>query len=574
MPSFKHKKLIEKIAALDSVPSDPEEFSEWVGADAHLKFLKQDAHSDEIIIYASGPYSFIHSIVVPDKALDEGALDDLLQWSCNPFTSYASYVHGGGRNEMWIERGEHNRGSPALDAGTDLIFGRTFEGWSGSEGSYFEVNQEYTHLSGIHWRPEEQAYCRFDENGDLRHSVSITSRSGLDGVSLVSFKWEELEEYLSVSGFSLVRMFDFTLLKRSKFGGWPDLPEEVVIEDDSFLYRQRHCGSSAYTRGLQIVTARRSARQIQKDVVDGWSGRKNKQYADFLAFDWRNQQVTKISTDPAATTNYFKTEGNNKPFELSPAFFRPEVLSKYKTDREKYIVGDRHITCRSAWHLRGYDVNEAGQIHAYICDLRSLPYAEQLHWLSFNIEPESGISERAFVNDFKGEFVSFSHPREEIMGIVRRWRDRHVDWWKLRNAELLDRANIPLTPSKDEWSDAVMDLAKLVVEGFETKPLRRRLDELSVAYDANQDRTLTMLGKLVNHDRQREGLADLPAMREAQLIRSKVKGHASGTEANEITKAALAKHGSYKDHFTDLCARIAAELLAIELHFEGSDVRG
>jgi hypothetical protein len=47
------------------------------------------------------------------------------------------------------------------------------------------------------------------------------------------------------------------------------------------------------------------------------------------------------------------------------------------------------VSCRSAWHLPGYDVNEAGQIHAYICDLRQLPYSEQLYWQSFNVEPKT-----------------------------------------------------------------------------------------------------------------------------------------------------------------------------------------
>jgi hypothetical protein len=36
---------------------------------------------------------------------------------------------------------------------------------------------------------------------------------------------------------------------------------------------------------------------------------------------------------------------------LSPAFFRPEVLLKYKADRDKYTVGERDVSCRAAWHL-------------------------------------------------------------------------------------------------------------------------------------------------------------------------------------------------------------------------------
>ena len=126
------------------------------------------------------------------------------------------------------------------------------------------------------------------------------------------------------------------------------------------------------------------------------------------------------------------------------------------------------MSCRAAWHLEGIDVNEAGQVHAYICYLRRLPYAEQLHWLSFNEPPKAGISQRAFINDFKGEFVFFTDSLQQVMSIVRRWRDDKVVWWTLRDERLLERVNTPLTASRDEWAEAFMDLAKLVVEGFET----------------------------------------------------------------------------------------------------------
>ena len=50
--------------------------------------------------------------------------------------------------------------------------------------------------------------------------VSVTARDSKNAnVSLVSFSWPTLEEYLAVSNASLVRMYDFTLLKREAFGG-------------------------------------------------------------------------------------------------------------------------------------------------------------------------------------------------------------------------------------------------------------------------------------------------------------------------------------------------------------------
>jgi hypothetical protein len=146
-------------------------------------------------------------------------------------------------------------------------------------------------------------------------------------------------EYLAASNASLVRMFDFTLLRRSDFSGWPDGLEQKINESPDFFYRRKVIpGYATCTRGVQIIRIRRSPHTIFTGLKDRWFGKENKQYVEFTAYDWRNNRVTKISTDPAATTNYFRAKGNMRPFELSPAFFRPEVLLRYKADHDKYMV--------------------------------------------------------------------------------------------------------------------------------------------------------------------------------------------------------------------------------------------
>jgi hypothetical protein len=47
-----------------------------------------------------------------------------------------------------------------------------------------------------------------------------------------------------------------------------------------------------------------------------------------------------------------------------------------------------------------------------------------------------------------------------------------------------------------------------------------------------------------------------------------LQGHARGTDAAQAAKDAIANFGSFKDHFSDLCARIAAELQLIEFQCE------
>jgi len=561
--NYEHKKLTQAITRLDEVPADSKLFSEWIQAEGHLDFLRRNAHADELVIYASGEYTFIHSVAVPNERLAPLDQQDLMQWNFNPYTSIASYVTGGGREDVWVERGLSGTGTQTLENATQLIFVRTFEGWTDLGRTYCELHQEYAHLTGIHWRPEKRAYCRFNEHGDLEPVVSVTSREDKgSNMALVSFKWEPLEEYLAASNASLVRMFDFTLLRRSGFSGWSDGPTQEITESPDFFYRRKVMpGYAAYTRGVQIIRPRRSPEAIFKGITDRWFGRKNKQYVEFIAYDWRNGRVTKISTDPAATTNYFRAKENTLPFELSPAFFRPEVLLKYKADRGKYTVGERDVACRAAWHLEAIDVNEAGQVHAYICYLRRLPYEEQLHWLSYNEPPKASVSKRALINDFKGEFVNFVQPPQKVLSIVRRWHDDKVAWWTLRDGKLLERVNTPLTESRDEWAEAFMDLAKLVIEGFETKAIRTRLDEVQVPYE-KEDKTIALLEKLLS--KTGTGVGELAGLRTVQLLRSKAKGHAGGSEAHRLAQDALTEHETFANHFQHVCSQVADELETIE----------
>jgi hypothetical protein len=569
LPSFAHKKLIERIARLDEAPGDTAAYANWIKAGAHLSLLRENADEHELIVYASGGYTFIHAVVVSNDKLSPANKDDLLHWSCNPYQSIAGYVSGGGREDVWIERGMRGSGVQTLEDARQLVFGRSFEGWTGDDRTYYEIHQEYAHLTDIHWRPEHRAYCRFDKHGDIDDVISITTDAQGRGVTLVSFNREALELYLAASDSSLVRMFDFTLLRHESFSDWSNGAEEVVSESDDFLYRQKIAAQhAAYTRGVQIVRPQRSRPDIFSWMRDNWFGHGDKRYVEFVAWDWRNKRMTKISTDPVATSNYFEAKENSLPFELSPAFFRPEVLLKYKGDREKYTVETRDIHCRAAWTLRGYDVNEAGQVHAYICDLRNLPYSEQLHWASYNEPPKAGISERAFISDFKGEFSSHTDPLESVLSIVRRWADNNLSWWKLREKTLLERVSTPRTASRDEWGEAFMDLSKLIVEGFDVKAIRAKLGEAKLTFEGDE-KSLVLIEKLLAARVAPAEFQRLDGLRTVQLIRSKVKGHSGSSQAMELAQAALKQHETFAAHFEHVCKKVGDELKRIEDLFSG-----
>ena len=558
MSSYEHQKLIEFIANLDTVPTEPQNFSEWITARAHLDLLIQNANSDEIIMFASGEYTFIHSVVISNSVLSNLDKEALLDWDGSPYDSAASYVYGGGREDVWMERGDHSRFSDSSGGITQMVFNRTFEG-AKYDRDYFEINQEYAHLNGIHWRSEHDAFVRYDDSGEIDPIVSATHNNDKK-VRLVSFKREPLERYLAATDSSIIRRFDFTLLKRGSFSGWSDNPENFIEENKNFYYRQKIEGSAAYTAGRQIIQLSRVKGEIFKKMKESFFGEPTQEYAEFIIQDWRNGLITRVSTNPKDTTNYFEAKNNSLPFELSPAFFRPDVLLKYKADRDKYTLTEREISCRAAWYLRAYDINDAGQVHAYICYLRNLPYSEQQYWASFNEEPKAGISTRAVTTDFHGEFTDIISPLSKVLRVVHDWHQKQTSWWSLKDEDLLKQVNLPITSNKDEWAEAFMGMSKLINEGFNVKVIRSEMDKKSISYD-NKEGSLSLLEKLIGHEDEEKRLEGL---RESQLIRTKVKGHSNGIEAKKIEKNVLKEHKTFKAHFEHICTLIFEELNLIE----------
>ena len=216
--------------------------------------------------------------------------------------------------------------------------------------------------------------------------------------------------------------------------------------------------------------------------------------------------------------------------------------------------------------LRGYDVNEAGQVHAYICYLRNLPYQEQQYWSSFNEKPKAGISERAIRTDFEGELPAPS-PLGNILFIVLRWKKFDCKWWKLREEALLERVHIPRTGSRDEWASAFVLLANLIIEGFQIKGIRTRLEETNIIF-GKDDKSLALLEKFLIGCGKLDDGKKLEGLKMVQHIRSiGSSAHPRGSEASDLANNALEEHETYSAHFECVCRTVTHELELIEEAF-------
>lgn len=568
MPNYKHKTLIEKISRLKQEPSDHASFERWITAKDQLDFLDSNAQDDELILYAIGKGVFIHGVAIKNDLLFPLDKSDLVEWSGNPYGSRAGYNAELNDPEIWIDDSCLVHGSNTMEKAQQLVFMRHFEGLYENQ-TYCEILQEFSHMSDIHWRDELSSYCCFDEDGDIDLVVSVTIRDSSDEVDVVSIQRKPLELYLAASNSLLVRMFDFTCYRSGEFGSWPDEPEKLFFDSDELFYRQKIDPKKAgYTRGIQVVPLSRPRIEIFSPYHDKWFGKPEREHVEFLAYDWRNKQETRISTNPDATTNYFEANENSLPFETSPVFFRPEVLSKYKSDRDKYIYDEvnRTISCRNLWTLKGVDINKAGQVHAYICDLRILPHREQLHWLSFNESMKAGISKRAFETDFEGSWHSDTDSLQDIRPILERWDRYQTPWWKLRRKKLLNQTTAPRTESRDEWGQTFLDLSHLIIEGFLPKAIRGQLDFANVPYQT--EKSIILLEKLLVAKSLLKPDERLDGLRSVNHFRNKTSAHVRGSQFDKLSKQVLQSHGSYSDHFLSVCKTVSNELSLIEKAFE------
>jgi len=253
---------------------------------------------------------------------------------------------------------------------------------------------------------------------------------------------------------------------------------------------------------------------------------------------------------------------------VTPAFFNPEVLQRYKQDPEKYRLEHRSIHSRAGWSLPTFDVNAEGQVHTYLCYLSSLPYNEQLYWQSFNEWPKGPISQRAFETDFEGNFSTISDPLIDLKYAISKLDKMAPDWWRPRGEEAARAVHYPLTSSTEEWGQAILSLDQLVVEGFTSKALRAQLDADGRVYDKAWG-SLRLLQECLSASGLDEDDVSMiiEPLKTLHHLRSKVKGHHSDAEKRMLIKQARIDHGSLSAHFRNITDRVQVALAQIVERF-------
>lgn len=541
-----------------AVPPASPDLSWLEGAEAAVDYLVRNGRADEIILFSNVGQTYVNAVLMPLINLSLEAIGQLEHAYIDPMAQWAfNHVSAGGEPDRLYLSGPLDDRCQALAGGEQLVFRRQFTGVD-KGGPRTELSQRLVQALDLYFLEEHDAYCRLDGNGDVETIIKLYDLSepaAQPSAMLVTIEAEQLHRYMAVTESALAAKFDFTRYRpNGSFGGWHEPRRGQHARQDISYHTGVQAGAS-FANGALIVRPVLTKEMMIDHHRREWDG-KDKQYATFKAHDWKNKLLAEVSCAPSALASYFD-KGSPLPFQTTPAFFRPEVLLKYKSDPEKYTLEHRSISARGGWYLKSYDVNEEGQVHAYLCDLANLPYSEQIYWQSFNERPKAGISKRAFETDFEGNFDTTPDPLLDLKHEVAKLDKLAPNWWKPRGEAAAQAVHYPVTPSPEEWSNAMLALDQLVVEGFVVNAIRTRLQAQGRKPDVSWG-SVRLLQEWLEHaglDAE-DASATVEPLKRAHFLRSKAKGHLAETEKQALIKAARKEHGSLAAHFRNLVVEV------------------
>ena len=546
--------ICRKLLGLLTIPSkDSSDYDSWFEQTDFIDFLEKNANNeDKIVVYASsscypssGPASdlLIYSILIPKSAVNPPDVDDLLTWNFLVRNTAWSVREDG--QKAWLEPSLSNLGSKSLAQGEHLVFNRSLEGVE--ELSYYiEIQQNFSQVCAIHHIPQRKAWCRLDQRGDIEEVIQVINVSHEDekrkkeySGKIVLFNRDALEKYATLTETVLVRLFDFDRAVMLGPFGQQKHPEDRSKGENIFYRYGGASGNSNYVRGIQLVPIATSQKKVADYIRKLPYGEETQHEKFIVAGDLENRQIAETSYETGML--------------VAIAFFRPEVLSKYKADREKYDFEENQIGCRSPWCLEFYDINEAGQVYTFLKYLSHLPHEEQLYWKQFNEKPKAQISHHVIKRFFLGEPYSYYSPLASLKDKL--WNLQRA-WWKTPTRDAIKHTQYPVTGSNDEWRNEILNLDQLLVEGFKERWLRKKAEELGRTPELNYGSLKLLEECLIGLDFEEDRAHSIiDPLQELRHLRNKLKAHASGETARKLKAEAIAEHGNYRNHYKNLATR-------------------
>lgn len=386
------------------------------------------------------------------------------------------------------------------------------------------INNEFILLFNL-YHGEDGNYYDIGESGERQLVIELGDE--------VRFKTSYLMRYIAAKQVLLVQLVD------SRVGSDADYPLDAayLCEDegrgDNYTYSTCFSSTPARSYLFSMMYARSVVDPMPQATCGIWPYElPDDYYPEFLIDEKPDGGEVRFTCNPEKLSNYFGANPGT-PHYLTPVYFKPSVLDKYRND-PCFSVSERRLDCGTQWGMEIDNVLPS-RVMAYLGDLgRDLPASERKHFLANEMSPiDQTISDEARANDFGNMWVEPTGPISRLLCARMRldlvWDDRfgkklfrkaHPD-----DSDMEKLIRIPATNGRAELDTVVINLTKLLVD---------YIDESALAWPDENGGINKLAKRLAN-----EGVSvDLTPLRDLQSLRSSGTAHGKGSKYDK-TKSKL-----------------------------------
>lgn len=351
--------------------------------------------------------------------------------------------------------------------------------------NYVELSQDFRVLLNMHDRyisPTEHCFVVDNENGDWEKVAEIKGET-------IRIKLTSLRKYLALRRMNLLLFFDEMRFSQQSFkelGLTPVMNQ--IVKDDDYIYNYSSlvdCHADGNKSGGWIM-GKCVLRYREKDYNRDSFDQDDKQYAEFI-YDYDDEgEPMSHSCKKETLSNYFVANGDN-PLEMTPIFFKKEVLDKFYSNPNKYTVSDGAVGCEGSWSLY-IDNDHRNYVIVPLVYLGNLDYSEQLYWKGYNVSPERdmGFSKTAYKRWIEGNFCDPMFPdlqfKYRFKQFNKRW-EKQFGWplflplidedeHRYKTLHCLTTEN-----NHSDFDEQILSMTKLVVDSLNQKCLQSEIDD-------------------------------------------------------------------------------------------------
>lgn len=351
--------------------------------------------------------------------------------------------------------------------------------------NYVELSQDFRVLLNMHDRyvsPTEHCFVVDNENGDWEKVAEIKGET-------IRIKLTILRKYLALRRMNLLLFFDEMRFSQQSFqelGLTPIMNQ--IVKDDDYIYNYSslvNCHADGNKSGGWIM-GKCVLRYREKDYNRDSFDQDDRQYAEFI-YDYDDEgEPMSHSCKKKTLSNFFVANGDN-PLEMTPIFFKKEVLDKYYSNPNKYTVSDGAVGCEGSWSLH-IDNDHRNYVIVPLVYLGNLDYSEQLYWKGYNVSPERemGFSKTAYTRWIEGKFCNPMFPdlqfKYRFKQFNKKW-EKQFGWplflplidedeHRYKTLHCLTTEN-----NHSDFDEQILSITKLVVDSLNQKCLQTEIDD-------------------------------------------------------------------------------------------------